>query len=45
MSVTYECCVLSRNGPIPGPEESYQMRVCVCVCVIDRDQLSITAKK
>jgi hypothetical protein len=33
MSVTYECCVLSRNGPIPGPEESYQMRACVCVCV------------
>jgi len=37
MSVCYDRCVLSGrglcDGPIPLPEESYQVCVCVCVCV------------
>ena len=37
MFVFCECCVLSGrgayDGPIPRPEESYRVRVCVCVCV------------
>jgi len=36
ISVCCECSVLSGrgayDGPIPHPEESYQMCVCVCVC-------------
>jgi hypothetical protein len=36
MSVSCECCVLSGtglcDGPIPRPEKSYRVSVCVCVC-------------
>jgi hypothetical protein len=36
MSVFCVCCELSRRGlyggPIPHPEESYRISVCVCVC-------------
>jgi hypothetical protein len=46
MSVSCECCVLSGrglcDGPIPRPEESYRLYVCVSVCVIECDQIKVT---
>ena len=47
LSVTCECCVLSIRGlcdrPIPCPEESYRVLVCVrvCVCVCARASVCV----
>ena len=39
MDVSCECCVMSGrglcDGPIPRPEESYRLYVCVYLCVCD----------
>jgi hypothetical protein len=45
MSVAFECCVLSGRGlsvgPIPGPEESYRVRMTLSVIRYNNNHLRL----